>query len=279
MLHILYLIFILPFYVPILNAVLFLVKALPGHDLGVAIILVTIAIKVVLYIPSLSAIKSSRQLQSLQPRLNAIKQQFKNDKEGLAREQMKLYKESRVNPFSSCLPTLIQFPILIALYQVFFNGLNLDAHHIVHASQQAHLWGSLRTYFATTPINTISFHFLDLTKTGSFELSKLLSWNLVLALLAGAATFWQTQMLASPKEPKIKEAKDEDFTSAMNRQNKYLMPLLFAFISFRFSAGLALYWFVSSLFTVIQQYFFLKRHPLSSPGASAPMLDAGNSPK
>lgn len=272
----LYTIFILPFYVPILNGVLYLVKVLPGHDLGVAIILVTLAIKLVLYIPSLAAIKSSRQLQTLQPRLKAIQKQYKGDKEGLAREQMKLYKESKVNPLSSCLPTLIQFPILIALYQVFFVGLSLDQNHIIQAKELAHVWGPLRDHFSTTALNNISFGFLDLTKTGVFKFPEFFSWNLVLGLLAGAGTYWQTKMLASPPEPKIEGAKDEDFTSTLNRQNKVLMPLLFAFISFKFSAGLALYWVFSTIFTIIQQYIFLRRHPMAP--AAAPTTGVTTTP-
>src|SRR6266850_5467507 len=116
-------------YQPILNALLWLVKELPNHDLGLAIIIVTLAIKGIFYLPSLSAIRASRALQTLQPRLKELQERYKNDREALAREQMKMYRESKVNPLSSCLPLLIQLPFLYALYRVFFNGLHLDSHH------------------------------------------------------------------------------------------------------------------------------------------------------
>lgn len=239
-------------YEPILNTLLFFQRMIPGHDIGVAIILVTLATKVLLYYPSLSAIRASRQLQTLQPKLNALKAQYKNDKEGFAREQMKLYKVSKVNPFSSCLTTIIQFPILIGLYQVFFNGLKLTASGHLAATQLKHVYPFLRHFFETTPINTMFLHVADMSKPH----------NIILAVLATAATYWQLHMLAAPTEPKIPGAKDESLASAMNKQNKYILPLITLFFSWRFSAGLALYWFVSTLFTVGQQYLFMRQHPV-----------------
>src|SRR5688572_13352355 len=102
-------------YQPIFNTVLYFHKILPGQDMGLAIIIVTILIKLLLYTPSLAAIRSSRQLSTLQPKLKALQEKYKNNKEELAKEQMKLYRESKINPLSSCLPILIQLPILYAL--------------------------------------------------------------------------------------------------------------------------------------------------------------------
>ncbi len=251
-------------YQPILNALLYLQRTLPGHDMGLAIVLLTLVIKGIFYLPSLSAIRSSRQLQTLQPKLRALQEQYKNDREGLAREQMKLYKDSKVNPLSSCLPVIIQLPVLYGLYRVFFNGLHLDQHGHLIASQLKHVYPALRAYYETTPLHTTTLGWIDLAK----------AHNIILAVLAAASQFWQTKMLAAPKEPKTPEAKDEAMTSAINKQATYLFPLLTLYIAYRFAAGLALYWLTSTAFTVVQQYIFLRRHPLQPP-ATKPALPDG----
>ncbi len=241
-------------YEPILNALLYIQKVLPGHDMGLAIILVTLLIKGILYIPSLAAIRSSRQLQTLQPKLKAIQEQYKNDRETLAKEQMKLYKESRVNPLSSCLPVLIQLPILIGLYQVFLHGLKIGDGGLLASEQLTHVYGWLRDYFATTPLNTLFLNFVDISK----------NHNVVLAVLAGGTQFWQSKMLAAPKEPKTPEAKDEAMTSAMNRQMMYLFPVVTLIFTYNLPAGLGLYWVTSTAFTIVQQYIFLRSHKISN---------------
>ncbi len=107
------------------NGLIFLYDIL-GKNLGVAIIVFTVIIKFLLAWPSASFIRSQRKIQALQPKLNALKAKHKNDREGLAKATMELYKTSRVNPFSSCLPSLIQIPILFVLYRVFLSSLNPD---------------------------------------------------------------------------------------------------------------------------------------------------------
>ena len=249
---------------PLFNGLLFLQKVIPGHDLGVAIIILTVVIKALMFTPSLSAIKSSRQLQELQPRLKEIQEKYKDNKEQLAQEQMKLYKESRVNPLSSCLPTILQLVVFIYLYRVFINGLKIDSHGLLAASELKNVYPALRSYFTTHPINTMFLHFVDLTK----------AHNYIFALLAGASQFWQTKMLATPKEPKIKEAKDESFTSALNQQMTFVLPVMMVIFGYKFPAGLALYWVVSTLFTVGQQIFFLRRHPLKTETVVSTTTDA-----
>ncbi len=241
---------------PLFNALLYIQKILPGHDLGIAIILLTLVIKVALYIPSLSGIRASRQLQTLQPKLKAIQTEFKDNKEKLAQEQMKLYKESKVNPLSSCLPLLIQIPFFIGLYQVFISGLKIDAHGILTASTLKHVYPFLHSYYQQTTINTLFLGFVDLAKAHGLA-------NIVLAVLAAGAQFWQTKMLAAPSEPKIKEARDESITSATNKQMTYLLPLFTGYLAYKFPAGLALYWTTQSALTIVQQYIFLRRHPLT----------------
>ena len=241
-------------YEPIFNTLLFLHRYVPGQDMGLAIIAVTLLIKGILYLPSLTSIRASRQLQTLQPQLKALQEKYKDNKEALAREQMKLYKESKVNPLSSCLPIVIQLPILFGLYRVFLNGLKVDDHGLLAPDQLKHLYDGLRTFYENHPLTTTFLGFINLANRH----------NIVLALIAGVAQFWQSRMLAAPKEPKTAEAKDEALTSAMNRQMMYIFPFVTAWISYTLPAGLGLYWAVSTLFTVGQQYLFLRRHPVKT---------------
>ncbi len=247
--------FIHGIYEPLFNALLYIQKVLPGHDLGIAIILLTLIIKAALYAPSLSSIRASRQLQTLQPKLKAIQEQYKNDKQALAQAQMKLYKEDKVNPLASCLPLLIQIPFFIGLYQVFIAGLKIDSHGLLEPSVIKHVYPFLRGYYEVTPINGMFLGFIDLTRHGSIS-------NIVMAVLAGGTQFWQTKMLAAPNEPKIKEARDESMASATTKQMTYILPLITAYLAYKFPAGLGLYWVTQSALTIIQQYIFLRRHPL-----------------
>src|SRR3989338_1999815 len=104
------------FYQPLLSALLFIYQRLPGHDLGVAIILLTLLIKLLLYPLGAKAIKSQKALQELQPKMKEIQERFKNDKNTQAKETMELYKREKINPFSSFGLLIVQLPILFALF-------------------------------------------------------------------------------------------------------------------------------------------------------------------
>lgn len=224
------------FYRPILNLLVFLYNTVPGHDLGLAIILLTIIIKLILHPFSVQSLKSQKALQELQPKINALKEQYKDDKQGLAKATMDLYKENKVNPFSSCLPLLIQLPFLIAVYQVFRDGL---ANHL----------GSVYAFvYKPETINAFSFGFLDLSKP-----------NIVLAVLAGAAQFWQAKTMMAKNDKNATPAKEGDISAMMSKQMLYMMPALTIFIGISLPGGLTLYWFVLTLLTAIQQWWMFKK--------------------
>lgn len=240
---------------PLFNALMFLYEALPGRDIGIAIIVLTVAIKLLLYFPSLSAIRSQRSLQAMQPKIDALRKQFAGNKEELSRRLMAAYREHRVNPLSSCLPVLIQLPILIALYQVFIAGLRTDpSTHVLVPESLSLLYPSLRDTFATQEINGFFLGFVDLTKTG----------NVILAVLTGAAQFFQSRMLQSKKQPAVPGAQDENIASSVSRQMTYFFPVITVIFSFQFPAGLALYWLTSTLFTIGQQVLFFRAHAVPS---------------
>ncbi len=106
-------------YEPLLNLLVVFYNYIPGHDLGIAIIALTVVIKLVLFPFSQKGIKAQKALQDIQPKLEVIKKKYAHDKEKQTQAIMNFYKENKVNPFSSCLPLLIQLPILIAVFQVF----------------------------------------------------------------------------------------------------------------------------------------------------------------
>lgn len=226
------------FYQPVLNLLVFLYNIVPGHDLGVAIILLTVIIKLILYPLSNQSIKSQKALQDLQPKIEEIKKKFANNKEEMGRAMMGLYKENKVNPFSSCLPLIIQLPFLFAVFRVFSVGLANGSLNLVYP-------------FITRPevINSISLGFVDLSKR-----------NVTLAILAGLAQFWQAKMMVTKKaEVKSAGSRDENMMSMMNKQMTYFMPLMTVFIGFSLPGGLTLYWFVTTLLTALQQLYMFRR--------------------
>lgn len=234
--------FTIIFYQPILSFLVFLYNTAAFKDIGVAIILLTIIIRLILWPLTNKAIKSQKELQSLQPKLEEIKKKT-TSKEEQARATMALYKEHKINPFSSCLPILIQLPFLIAVYQVFRDGLS-NKLGLVYS-------------FISKPetINTVSFGFVDLSEK-----------NIYLAILAGAAQFWQGKMmLAKNKAAKNNSvasiSKDESMAAIMNKQMTYMMPVLTVFIGATLPGGLTLYWLVITLLTALQQFIILKKFP------------------
>ena len=247
-------------YQPLLNGLLFCYRFL-GGDMGLAIIVLTLVIKVILYYPSRSQIRAQQSLQDMQPKLKALQEKYKNNREEYSKAVMRFYKENKVNPFSSCLPLLIQLPILIALYRVFIDGVATDpATGLLVGDQLSRVYEPLRSYFSTTPLHTTLLGFLDLAK----------SHNVILAALAGLATFWQSRMFQARRPPKEAGSggKDEALAASVNRNMQYFLPLITIFISYTLPSGAALYWLASSLFQVGQQYLFLKARRAPIPPAT-----------
>ena len=191
-------------------------------------------------------------MQDLQPKLEEIKRQFPNDKQAQSTATMALYKNNKVNPFTSCLPMLVQLPILIALYLVLRDGLassNLaqNLYPFVHNPEK---------------ISAVSL--------GIFNLAE---HNFVLAVLAGAAQFWQAKMLTRKTPPKNAGpgAKDEGLAAMMNKQMLYFMPLMTVIIGMRLPGGLTLYWFLSTALMGLQQFIlFRKLPPTPTPTSTTP---------
>lgn len=221
-------------YQPLFNLLVFFYNLIP--DIGVSIIIITLIVKIILFPLSRKAAKSQRALQLIQPKIEALKEKYKDQKEVLAKETMLLYKNEKINPFASCLPLLIQFPIIIAVYRVFMSGLKVNDFQALYG-------------FVSSPtvINTTMFgiSWLDLSKPLIF-----------LGVLAGVAQFWQSRILMSKTRlHKINDSKKEPgIPEMMNKQMMYMMPIITIVISASLPGGLALYWLVMTLFSVFEQY-------------------------
>ncbi len=222
---------------PIFNGFVALYNLIP--DVGVVIVVLTILIKVALYPLTNKSIKAQKSLTDLQPKLEELKQQYKDNQQQLAQETMKLYKEHKVNPLGSCLPLLLQLPIFLALYWVLRDALTKDSFDLLYR-------------FVASPghINSVSLGVFDLAKP-----------NIVLAVLAGAAQFWQAKMFTRKQPPKkVGEAgKDESMMAAMNKQMLYVMPVMTVVIGLQLPGGLSLYWFFSTVLTALQQLVLFKK--------------------
>ncbi|MFH1575753.1 MAG: YidC/Oxa1 family membrane protein insertase [Candidatus Nealsonbacteria bacterium] len=223
-------------YQPLFNALILIYLYLPGHDFGVAIIVLTILIKLIFYPLGVQAIRSQKALAQLQPKMKEIQEKFKNDKEQQSREMMELYKREKINPFSGCLPLIIQLPILIGLYRVFWNGFGETQLNFLYS-------------FVPNPgqINTMFLGMMDLSQA-----------SIVLAILTGIAQFFQSKMMMTTQQKK--STGPTGMSQMMQKQMLYLFPIFTVFILWRLPAAVALYWITTTLFTIGQQYIILKKH-------------------
>lgn len=232
-------------YQPLFNIFVGLYNVIP--DIGAVILIVTVLVKAALYPLTTSSIKAQKSLSELQPKLEALKKEHKDNQQVLAQETMKLYKEHKVNPFGSCLPLLIQIPIFLALYWVLQRGLTSNNFDLLYS-------------FITNPghINTVTL--------GLFDLKNPIP---VLAVLAGLAQFWQSKMMIKKNPPKnVADSKEPDMASMMNKQMLYVFPVMTVFIGLKLPGGLTLYWFLSTLLTALQQELVLKRSKKNEPPKS-----------
>jgi len=222
-------------YYPLFNALVWLYNIIPGQDLGIAIIILTALIRLILYPLSRKAIRSQKAMAKLQPEIKEIRKKYKN-KEEQAKAMMGLYQKYKINPLSGCLPILIQLPILVALYRVFFTGLD--------PQKLNGLYGFIEQ---PSSLNPIFLGLVDLSQR-----------SIVLAILAGIFMFIQSKMLMPQKALQSTQGTKIaglDISSLMSHQMVYFMPLITIFIAWNLPAALPLYWIVITLFGIVQQHF------------------------
>lgn len=233
------------FFDPVYNGLIFIAGHVPGADVGVAIILLTIIVKVILLPLSLKAAHTQYAMRFIEPKLKEIKERYKDNREELGRQTFAAYKEAGVNPFASIALLLLQIPVVIALYLSVYSGGGIK----LPAVNEALLYS-----FVTAP-SSLSMLFL-----GFFDIA---GRSAVLALLAGATQYISGSLSLPPIKPKTSDSPDfkEDLARSMQLQMKYAMPVVIVFVAYTVSAAVALYFVVSNLMTIVQEYIVRARIP------------------
>ncbi|MDP2917126.1 MAG: YidC/Oxa1 family membrane protein insertase [Dehalococcoidia bacterium] len=216
---------------PMINVLIVLSNYLFG-SFGLSIIILTVVIRLILLPLSLTQLKATRAMTTLQPRLMELQRKYARDRAKLAQEQMRMYRESGISPVGCMVPMLIQMPVWIALYQSIMLALAVNPEGLLNLSRYLYPWP---VAFASLPLEN-KFLWLDMA-TG----------DTVLAILVGAS-MWVQQKMVTPHATDPRQA-------AQARMMLWMMPIMFTFFSLSFPSGLALYWVVSNIISIVMQYY------------------------
>lgn len=229
---------------PLVNALFFVYGIIPGHDFGLAIIIFTILIRLILWPLASKQLHSQKKMQSLQGDISKIKIKAAGDKQKEQAMLMELYKEKEVNPFSACLPALLQFPILIAMFVVFQKSTG-SINDI-----QAILYGPVKNlpYIQSLINGSVQF---DASLFGLINMAKP---SYLLAILAGITQFLQVKMITPRKQKTDTKDPQAQMTSFMN----YTFPALTVFIAWTLPAALPLYWISTNMVAIFQQWLIMR---------------------
>lgn len=228
-------------YEPLYNGLVYLVDIVPAHDVGIAVVILTIFVKVVLFPLSRQAIRTQSAMRSIAPEVEKIKEKFKDKQEEQARAIFALYRERDIRPFSTFFLIFLQLPILFGLYWVFWKG-GLPSINT-----------SILYSFVPAP-EKVNMEFL-----GVINMSER---SIFLAFLTGLTQYIYTRLSMGKRKPPVKE-ENPSFSSDMARsfdlQARYVLPLIFAGISYTLAAALPLYWATSNIFMIAQELFMGRR--------------------
>jgi len=223
------------------NAMIFIYRIV-GHNFGIAIILFTILIRVITWPLNAQQMKGATAMQEMQndKEWQAIQKKYAKDREKLSQEQMRIYRERGINPFGSCLPTLIQFPILFALIPTITYAIGSTPLSLLKLSSYVY---DFQKVASLLPLNS-KFLWMDL---GLPERTLLLGFSIpVLALIVGLTTFVQTKLTMPPA------ADPNDQAAATSKMMGIYMPVMLFFFSLNYASGLAVYFITSNLLAIVQ---------------------------
>lgn len=223
------------FYKPIFNVLIYILSLLPSHNLGWAVILLTILIKIILLIPNQKALKSQKKMQKIQPQLDALKKKYEKDPQRLAAETMAIWKKHKVSPMGSCLPLLIQFPILIALFYVVKDGLTFINPNLLYEGLKDFNSLDIDPWFLGLDLTQINFIILPILVGGLQYIQMKLSMGAVL----------KNQVVSNDAAPNP--------MVMMNKTMIYFMPVMIAVFTATVPAAVGFYWGTSTLFGIGQQ--------------------------
>lgn len=232
------------FLEPVYNIVVFFLNLFPSHDIGVAIILTTIAIKIILLKLNLSSQRSAYLMRDIQPELKNLKKKYEGDNKKIAEETMKIYKKKKIKPFSSILVVILQIPIFFALFYIFRDGVTL----------REDLLYSFNSFPET--VKNLAFGFMNLSQK-----------YLWIGILTGITMFIlskrQSFALNNTKDEKEKQSKKGDFqevfAKTMQMQMKYLLPIISAFSAAILPSAVGIYWIVNNILSILQDIFIKRK--------------------
>lgn len=254
------------FYEPLYNGLIFLVSIVPGADIGIAVILLTLAVKIALFPFSHKGTKVQTAMKEIEPDVKALQEKHKENKEELARKTMELYKERGVNPFSGCAPLLVQLPIIIALYWVFYKGLAVPPDLLATLPYKE---GSINGELLNKDILYSFVRMPEFLRTNFLGVIDMTQKSIALALLAGITQYYQMKR-AFPGAggfPKSTGSFKEDFSKNMAFQMRYILPVFITVFAYTISAAVALYWVVSNTFAIVQESVSRRKHSEESKTA------------
>ena len=228
--------------IAILINVMIFIYTLVGQNFGIALILFTILIRVITWPLNAQQMKGAAAMQELQndKEWQAIQKKYAKDREKLAQEQMRIYRERGINPFGSCLPTLVQFPILFALIPSITYAIGSTPLNILNLSRKVFPFQDVA---ALVPLNS-KFLWMDL---GLPERTLLFGLSIpVLALIVALTTYVQTKLTMPPS------ANPNDQAAATGKMMSIYMPIMLYFFSVNYASGLAVYFVISNILSIIQ---------------------------
>ncbi|MBT3321572.1 MAG: membrane protein insertase YidC [Anaerolineae bacterium] len=226
--------------IPMTNVLLFVYDFI-GHNFGIAIILFTILIRAITWPLTAQQLKGTQGMQELQKDKEwlGIQKKYKTDKEKLAQEQMRIYKERGINPFGSCLPTLIQFPVIIGLYRAIITSLAATPLSLLNLSRNLYPFLDVAKII---PLNS-QFLWMDLGRPESIDIFGFAFPSL--AVIVVITSYIQSKLMTPPSNP-------GDQSAAMGNMMAVYMPFLMGYFAMTFASGLALYFITSNLLGIAQ---------------------------
>ena len=214
---------------------LILLYGLFFHNFGVTIVIFTLAVRLVILPLTIRQLSAAKSMSRLQPELAKIQKKYANDRQALSKAQMELYKTYGVNPLGCAVPTLIQFPVWIGLYQSILAALAATPENLMNLSR--HLYPGLPLVHQLVPLDS-HFLWLDLASPDPLFL---------LPIIVAGSGWLQQKMSTMPT--------DDPRQQQMNQSMQWMMPIMFGFFTVSFASGLAIYWCISNTISIVVQYF------------------------
>ena len=243
---------------PLLNGLVLIASVLPAHSLGGSIILLTLLIKFLLFFPSQHALESQKKLQSIQPKIDELKKKHAGDQKLLTEETMKLWRAEKINPLQSCLPTLIQIPVLLGLFFIIRDSGHLElARHLLYSPFSSLDWTFHTLFLGFLDLARVPFE--GITWTLSKTTFRILALGFPLPFITAALQFFQMYLAfrkVKTNQSKVGETDEKKaFADRLNPQTMmiYLLPIMIFFISGGLPAAVSLYWVASTTFAIGQQ--------------------------